>query len=210
MQLTTQGPNPKLHKMHQSPFGIISLLLEAIERESEHARAGKPARIIAKMNGLSSPGVIDALYAASQAGVSIDLIVRGICCLRPGLKGVSDNIRVRSVVGRFLEHGRIYYFENAGDPQVFMSSADWMPRNLRNRIEHCAPIEDSSIKARVVDDLNAYLSDTENAWQMQHDGQYIPVRELAQQPCLNDASKEPHTARFSAQQHLLKELTETV
>src|SRR5690606_27031846 len=118
-----------------SPFTLHDELIAKIEAEAQAARAGRPARIIAKMNALVAPTVIEALYRASQAGVDIDLLVRGACCLRPGVPGVSDRIRVRSIVGRFLEHSRVFYFENGGDPQVFASSADWMPRNLHRRIE---------------------------------------------------------------------------
>ncbi len=199
MQLTTQGPNPELQKMFQSPYGIINMLIESIEREADNARAGKAAKIIAKVNGLSSPGVIDALYAASQAGVQIDLVVRGICCLRPGVKGVSENIRVRSIVGRFLEHGRIYYFLNNDEPHVYMSSADWMPRNLRNRIEHCAPIEDPKLKDSIIKDLESYLADNSHAWLMQSDGSY-------QRSAIKLKGDEPH----SAQQALLNQFVETI
>jgi polyphosphate kinase len=172
MQLTTQGPNPDLKKMYQSPYGIVGMLVENIEREAKHAREGKPARIIAKMNGLSSPAVIDSLYAASQAGVEIQLIVRGICCLRPGIKGVSENIHVRSIIGRFLEHDRVTYFANEGNNDVYLSSADWMPRNLRNRIEHCAPVEDINLKTTIINDLESYLKDNTAAWIMHPDGTY--------------------------------------
>ncbi|NND81599.1 MAG: polyphosphate kinase 1 [Gammaproteobacteria bacterium] len=172
MQLTTQGPNPELRKLYQSPYGVGAMLLERIYHEAELARSGKPAHIIAKVNGLSSQNIIDALYEASQAGVQIDLIVRGICCLRPGLPGVSDNIRVISVVGRFLEHGRVYYFANEGQPRVYLSSADMMPRNLKNRIEQCTPIENESLKTIIINDLQLYLKDNTNAWIMQADGQY--------------------------------------
>ncbi|NNC99486.1 MAG: polyphosphate kinase 1 [Gammaproteobacteria bacterium] len=175
MQLTTQGPNPELQKMFQSPFGINNMLIDRITRETENARAGKPAAIIIKVNGLSSQNIIDALYQASQAGVQIDLVVRGICCLRPGLEGVSDNIRVRSIVGRFLEHTRVFYFANSdAEPEVFISSADLMPRNLLNRIEQCAPIEDESLKSSIIIDLECYLNDTSNAWIMLPDGTYKP------------------------------------
>lgn len=204
MQLTTQGPNPELKKLYQSPFGIINMLIEKISREAENARAGKPARIIAKVNGLSSPSIIDALYEASQSGVKIDLIVRGICCLRPGVDGVSENISVRSVIGRFLEHGRIYCFANNDEMEVFMSSADLMPRNLRNRIEHCAPIEDPHLKEIVVSDMESYLADTINAWIMQSDGSYRPARET--ESIVNQQTIEPH----SAQQLLLNQFVETV
>jgi polyphosphate kinase len=179
MQLTAQGPNPHLKKLVQSPFGINAMMVEKINREASNAVAGLAAKIILKVNGLSSPSIIDALYAASREGVQIELIVRGICCLRPGLPGISENIRVRSIVGRFLEHARVFYFENAEDAgdqdssEVFLSSADLMPRNLRNRIEQCTPIEDKNLKARITTDLNTYLSSDRGAWLMQADGHYI-------------------------------------
>jgi len=177
MQLTSQSPNPELTHLHQSPFGISRMFIEKVEREAQHALDGKPARVIAKVNGLSSPSIINALYQASQAGVKIDLIVRGICCLRPGLEGISENIRVRSIVGRFLEHGRVFYFANQADDdskqELYLSSADLMPRNLRNRIEQCTPILDEKIKARIIKELEMYMSDNSNAWLMQSDGQYV-------------------------------------
>ena len=173
MQLTAQGPNRELELMYQSPYGISSMIIDKINREAENARQNLPARIIAKLNGFSSTSIINALYEASQAGVKIDLIVRGICCLRPGLEGVSENITVRSIVGRFLEHGRVFYFENDIEPEVFISSADWMPRNLKNRIEQCVPIIDEKIKLNIINDLYSYLKDNTNAWLMQSDGQYI-------------------------------------
>ena len=147
------------------------------------------------MNGLVEPPVIEALYRASQAGVSIDLIVRGICCLRPGVPGVSENIRVRSIVGRFLEHSRLFYFENDGDPLVFGSSADWMPRNLHRRIEACFPIEDPILKRQVIEQgLMIYLRDNRQAWELGPDGEYRNVEDKA----------EP----FSAQSELLEMLAE--
>jgi len=174
MQLTTQGPNPHLKRLFQSPYGISDMFLEKVSREAENARKGKPARVIAKVNGLSSPVIIRALYEASQAGVKIDLIVRGICCLRPGLEGLSENIEVRSIVGRFLEHARVFYFENTDeDSELFLSSADLMPRNLRNRIEQCTPIIDDALKTSIFNNLNRYLNDNSNAWLMQADGQYV-------------------------------------
>lgn len=174
MQLTTQGPNPELYKLFQSPYGISDMFVEKVAREAENARNGRPARIIAKVNGLSSPGIINALYEASQAGVKIDLIVRGICCLRPGVGGLSDNIQVRSIVGRFLEHARVFYFENnEAESELFLSSADLMPRNLRNRIEQCTPIQDVALKGKISENLHKYLRDNTNAWLMQPDGQYV-------------------------------------
>ena len=179
MQLTSQGPNPELTRLFQSPYGISDMFVEKVKREIEHAAQGKQARVVAKVNGLSSPAIINNLYLASQAGVKIELIVRGICCLRPGVEGLSENITVRSVVGRFLEHARVFYFENGDDDsELFLSSADLMPRNLRNRIEQCTPILDETIKAELIDDLETYLSDQRNSWSMQADGSYVRVLEL--------------------------------
>src|SRR3954452_8448263 len=135
-------------------------LIAMIERERDNALAGKPARVVAKLNALVDSEIIEKLYEASLAGVKIDLIVRGICCLRPGVPGLSENIRVVSIVGRFLEHSRIYYFENAGDAVVYLSSADWMPRNLVRRVEVAFPIEDPALKKEIVNEvLPAFLRD---------------------------------------------------
>jgi len=187
LQLTTQGPNPSLKKLHQSPYGISNMFVDRVEREAQHARAGKPAKIIAKVNGLSSPAIINALYTASQAGVEIKLIVRGICCLRPGLDGISENIEVRSIVGRFLEHARVFYFLNADEEdELFISSADLMPRNLRNRIEQCVPIEDAKLKQTVLNQLQLYLDDNTNAWIQEANGQYLrPIRPQSEEEQLN-------------------------
>jgi polyphosphate kinase len=172
LQLTSLGRGNKLNKMLQSPFTLHTGMLDRIERESENARAGKPARIIAKMNGVVEPNIIRALYVASQSGVKIDLIVRGVCCLRPGIPGVSENIRVRSIIGRFLEHTRIYYFLNDGKAELFCSSADWMERNLHHRVESCFPIEDKKIRERMIKELDYYLQDNLQAWELQSDGSY--------------------------------------
>ena len=173
LQLTSLGRNSKLTKLLQSPFTLQSGMIERIEREAENARQGKPGRIIAKMNAIVEDNVIRALYAASQAGVEIDLIIRGICCLRPGVPGVSDNIRVRSIIGRFLEHTRVFYFYNDCDDELFGSSADWMVRNLHRRVETCFPIENRKLKERVVRELNYYLDDNIQAWDLQSDSSYI-------------------------------------
>jgi polyphosphate kinase len=155
-------------------------VLDLIGREARHARAGRPARIIARMNALNEPPVVRALYAASQAGVSIDLIVRGACTLRPGIPGVSDNIRVRSIVGRFLEHSRVYWFGNDGKPDLFCASADWLERNLLRRVEVCFPILDPALAARARDEaLDNYLADNLNAWELQADGSYRKLRPAA-------------------------------
>ena len=176
-QLSGLAPSLKLECLLQSPFTLHAGVLSRIEREAAHARAGRPARIIAKMNALNEPQVIRALYRASQAGVQIDLIVRGACTLRPGVPGVSDNITVRSIVGRFLEHHRVYWFANGDAPDLFCSSADWLERNLLRRIETGFPILDPRAAARVYDEaLENYLADTANAWTLGPDGEYHRVQ----------------------------------
>jgi polyphosphate kinase len=175
-QLSGLAPAIKLKRLLQSPFTLHAGVLQRIDREAKHARAGKPARIIAKMNALNEPQVIRALYAASQAGVRIDLIVRGACTLRPGVPGVSENIRVRSIVGRFLEHHRVYWFANDGAPDLFCSSADWLERNLLRRIETGFPILDPDHAERVrAEALDNYLADNCNAWELTSDGEYTRV-----------------------------------
>ena len=172
-QISGLGPAITLKRLLQSPFTLHKRVLELIERESAHARAGKPARIIAKLNALNEAGVVDALYAASRAGVEIDLIVRGACTLRPGVKGLSENIRVRSIIGRFLEHSRVYWFANAGAAEIYCASADWMERNLLRRIEVGFPILDAELAQRVYDETLAnYLADNTQAWILHGDGRY--------------------------------------
>jgi len=172
-QLTSLGKAGKLRQLWQSPFTLHSQILAAIRNEIRIAQSGKQARIIAKMNALLEPETISALYEASQAGVKIDLIVRGVCALRPGVPGLSDNIRVRSVVGRFLEHSRIFFFRNELNNDVFLASADWMDRNFFRRIEVCFPILDKKLKKRVIEEgLKAYLQDNCQAWEMDGDGGY--------------------------------------
>ncbi len=172
-QITGLGKAGKLKRLWQSPFTLHSEVIAAIEREAAFAAAGKPAAIIAKMNALLEPRVIAALYAASQAGVKIDLIVRGVCALKPGIKGLSENIRVRSIVGRFLEHTRIFHFKNGGDERVYLSSADWMDRNFFRRIETGFPVLNPKLKKRVIaEGLKPYLRDNMQAWEMQPDGSY--------------------------------------
>lgn len=172
-QLSGLGQVSKLNHLLQSPFTLHQGLLAKIEREIKHARAGRPARIIAKMNALSEQSVIQALYRASQAGVEIDLIVRGLCVLRPGVPGVSERIRVRSIIGRFLEHHRVYYFQNDGEPELYCSSADWMDRNLLRRVEAAFPILDFDLFKRVFDEgLENYLIDNLQAWLLRADGSY--------------------------------------
>jgi polyphosphate kinase len=147
--------------------------LDMIRREIAHSREGRPARILAKMNALVDPEIIVALYEASRAGVPVDLIVRGICCLRPGLSGVSESIRVLSIVGRFLEHSRAYYFLNGGAEEVYIGSADWMPRNLDRRIEAVAPIHDPVHRHLVRDLLQLMWRDNRQAWELGADGTYL-------------------------------------
>ncbi|MEO8768088.1 MAG: RNA degradosome polyphosphate kinase, partial [Nitrosospira sp.] len=145
----------------------------AIDNEVQNAKAGKPTRIIAKMNALLEPEIIRALYVASGAGVKIDLIIRGVCALRPGIAGLSENIRVRSIIGRFLEHTRIFYFRSGGTHAMYLSSADWMDRNFFRRIEICFPILEAKLKKRVlVEGLNVYLKDNRQAWEMDSGGNY--------------------------------------
>jgi polyphosphate kinase len=173
LQLTSPGAPPRPAKLLTAPLNLHEQILARIAREADHARAGLPSRIVAKMNSLVEPEVIRELYAASAAGVEIDLIVRGICCLRPGLEGVSERIRVRSIVGRFVEHGRVFYFHNAGQPELLCSSGDWMERNFFSRVEVCFPLEDEGLRRRLVDDLEVDLWDNCQAWLMQPDGGYV-------------------------------------
>jgi len=174
--LTSLSRPAKMERMLVAPFDMLPRLVALIRREAEHAKAGRPARIVAKMNALADETVIEALYEASCAGVSVDLVVRGICVLRPGLPGVSERIRVISVVGRFLEHSRIYAFENGGSPEVYVGSADWMPRNLRHRVEVLFPIEDPALRDRLRNEvLAAYLADRVKARRILPDGSHERV-----------------------------------
>jgi polyphosphate kinase len=175
-QLSGLAPAIKLRKLLQSPFTLHKGLLKKIGHEAKLAREGKRGHIIAKMNALNEPSVIRALYEASQAGVKVELIVRGACCLRPGVPGVSDNITVRSLVGRFLEHSRVYWFGNDGKPEIYCSSADWMERNLMRRVETCFPILDPKLAERVYEEeLANYLADNLQAWTLLEDGSYQQV-----------------------------------
>ena len=196
LQLTSLTRTPKLRKLLQSPFTLHEALMHRIAREAEHARAGRSGRIIAKMNALIEPRIIEALYQASNAGVEIDLIVRGVCALTPGVPGVSERIRVRSVMGRFLEHSRVYYFRNDGADELFCASADWMERNFFRRIEVAFPVDRPKLKERILRDLETWLADNTNAWMLLPDGTY--------------ARGEPGTELpFSAQQALLDRHAET-
>jgi polyphosphate kinase len=176
-----------------APVDMARTCIALNDREARNARCGKPARVIVKMNALVDPAVIQALYRASRRGVEIDLIVRGQCTLVPGLRGVSSRIRVRSVVGRFLEHSRIFYFENGGQPEVYLGSADWMPRNLYERVEVLFPLKDAVIRERVCTEiLGAYLSDTCKARLLGSHGGYSRVR------------AGPKGLAVNAQDHLLR------
>jgi polyphosphate kinase len=195
-QLMALGHAGKLQKLLQSPFTLHHSMLERIRREAVNARAGRPARIMAKMNALIEPQTIQALYAASDAGVQVELVVRGVCALRPGIAGVSERIRVRSIVGRFLEHARVFYFENGGEPEVFLSSADWMDRNFFHRVEVCFPVEDRRARERIVEEsFEVPLADNAQAWELAGDGTYQRVA----------AGEGP---RLAAQERLLAELAD--
>lgn len=170
------------NKLSLAPLWLRGKFLSLIEREKEHAKNGRPARIIAKMNSLCDPGIIEALYDASEAGVEIDLIVRGICCLRAGIKGLSEHIRVRSIVGTFLEHSRIFYFENNGNAEYYMGSADWMPRNLDKRVEILFPVEDPILQEEIYHILHMQLSDTKKAHLLMPDGYYVKVDQRGKTP----------------------------
>jgi len=197
LHITSLAKAKKLRRLSLAPFTMHARLLDAIRREARHAREGKPARIVAKMNALLEEGVIRALYAASQAGVKIELIVRGACALRPGLKGLSENIRVRSIVGHFLEHSRIWYFQNEGRESVWLTSADWMGRNLFRRIEVAFPVLDPVLKTRIIKEgLDPYLADNQNAWVLSADGEYHRV------------AVKGRARPFSAQQSLLDRMAE--
>jgi polyphosphate kinase len=195
----------EFRKLDAAPIGLREKLLEMIESETQRRRQGQRARITAKMNSLVDTRIIDALYAASQAGVKIQLNVRGICCLRPGVSGLSENISVISIVDRFLEHARIFYFHHGGDERVFISSADWMPRNLDRRVELLVPVENRDARTRLLQILDAYFADTVKARILQGDGSYeqpnprgrkkaVRSQELLyQQAC--DAVRDAHQQR---------------
>jgi len=194
MQLTSLGKVSKLHKLLQAPFTLHAAIIKKIENEINNAKKGRPARIIAKMNALIEPGIIQMLFKASAAGVKIDLIVRGVCSLRPDIPGVSENIQVRSVVGRFLEHSRVFYFQNNEEPEVYCSSADWMERNMFHRVEICFPIQTKRISSMIVKQLEYLLKDNKQSWILQSDGSYQRFENdepefIAQEQLLEDLAK---------------------
>ncbi|HUC27971.1 MAG TPA: polyphosphate kinase 1 [Candidatus Acidoferrum sp.] len=200
--LTAYAENPTYEPLLVAPLDLAEKTIALIDREAEHARQGREARIIAKMNALLDKNVVQALYRASQAGVQIDLIVRGICSLRPGVRGVSDNIHVRSIVGRFLEHSRIYYFANGGEEEIYIGSADWMPRNLYERVEVLVPLQDEMLRQRVHHEiLDAYLADNRKSRILVKDSTYI----RAWQPLHGKRNRRPPKgdAAFSAQDFLI-------
>jgi polyphosphate kinase len=177
LQLTSLTQTPRLTRLLQSPFGLHEAVVQKIDREAQHASQGRKARIIAKMNSLVDPQVIEALYRASRAGVQVDLIIRGLCSLRPGIPGVSENIRVRSIVGRFLEHSRVFYFlcddgSKDDSSELFLASADWMERNFFRRVEVAFPVREQTHRFRILRDLNFYLTDNSQAWSLGRDGSY--------------------------------------
>ncbi|MGY6631708.1 MAG: polyphosphate kinase 1 [Wenzhouxiangella sp.] len=185
-QLSGLGRVQALHELVQSPFGLHDFLLARIEREADNARAGKPAAISAKMNSLTEPSIIQALYRASRAGVVIRLVIRGICCLRPGVEGLSDNIRVRSILGRFLEHSRVYHFANDGNAETWAASADWMERNLFQRVETCFPIKAPEAAARVVNEsIDLAFEDNIQAWELDGNGHYHLIRPVGDETPLS-------------------------
>ena len=195
--LTAYAEHPSYAPLMVSPLNLAEHSLDLIAREAEHARLGRPARIIAKMNALLDKNIIAALYRASQAGVEIDLIVRGMCALRPGVRGISDRIRVRSIVGRFLEHSRIFYFANGGQEAIYVSSADWMPRNLYERVEVMFPVKDERLADRLRHEiLDAYLADTLKARVLARDGSYLRAWRQA-------GKRRPPVPGFNAQEFLV-------
>ncbi|AHL74013.1 polyphosphate kinase [Stutzerimonas stutzeri] len=172
-QLIGMGKTMRMKKLLHAPFTLKKALLDMIAQETQQASEGKPAHIILKINSLTDAKMIRALYKASQTGVRIDLIVRGMCCLRPGVVGVSHNIQVRSIIGRFLEHSRVFYFLNGGDEKLYLSSADWMERNLDRRVETCFPVEGKKLITRVKKELEGFLTDNTQSWVLQSDGGYL-------------------------------------
>jgi polyphosphate kinase len=202
--LTGLAGYPGMKKLLVAPFDLSKRLIGLIEREREHALAGKSGRLVAKLNSLVDQEIIEKLYEASCAGVKIDLIVRGICCLRPKVPGLSENIRVISIVGRFLEHSRIYFFENAGNPEVYLASADWMPRNFLRRVEIAFPIEDPSLRDEIINEvLPRFLNDHVKARELQPDGTYLRLKpqegELPSQAQLHFRERSRRQARTLAE-----------
>ena len=201
--LTGYSQRRRWRKLVVAPADLLARVTELIQRERANAAAGRPARIIVKMNALVEPSVVDALYQAAQAGVQIDLVIRGICCLRAGLPGVSENVRVTSIVDKFLEHSRVFYFENDGKPEVFLTSADWMPRNFFRRIEVMFPIDDPRLRARIVEEvLPTVLADSVKARRQRPDGTYVRATPPADKPPVRSQIALQTLARESARDPL--------
>ncbi|OYY73440.1 MAG: polyphosphate kinase 1 [Gammaproteobacteria bacterium 28-57-27] len=197
VQLTGLSRGIRLKKLLQSPFTLREGMIERIQREAEHARAGKPALIRAKMNSLIDSSIIHALYAASQAGVKVELVIRGICSLRPGVPGLSENIKVRSLMGRFLEHARVFSFLNDGQTELYISSADWMPRNLYSRVETCVPIEEKALRTRINEEVfDLAFADNVGSWELQTSGEYVRVR-----PSEGEALCSAHAILLARMEH---------
>jgi polyphosphate kinase len=215
--LTGYSAPPKWNKLIVAPLGLHESVLALIAREAEHVRAGRPARIVAKMNSLVDADVIEALYRASQAGVPITLLVRGICCLRPGVPRVSETIEVRALIDRFLEHGRAFAFANGGKDELYIGSADWMPRNFHRRVEAMLPVEDPSIRVRLVDILDLQIADNAKSWVLKADGKYERVQPKAGAPSVRcqakfiemtrDRVKAAEASATSSRFHLLPQRT---
>lgn len=213
-QLTGRGAASHLKKVVQSPFNLHSFLLQKIAIETRNAKAGKPARVVARMNSLVDASIIDALYKASKAGVKVELVVRGICTLMPGIKGLSTNIRVVSVLGRFLEHSRVFYFAADGEPEMYMSSADWMPRNLYSRVEIAVPIAKRLMPRIKKECLDYYLQDNCFCWELGSDGTYKRLGKRIDKQAGKSADKKTGKSKdknkqelFSAQQALIDDLS---
>jgi len=196
---------------HQTiaPYGFRNKFEEMIRRETQNAKQGKKAKIIAKMNSLLDKSITTELYAASQAGVEIELIVRGICCLKPGIKGLSENIKVRSIVGRYLEHSRIYYFYNDGKEEIYISSGDWMYRNLNKRVETMGIVEDSDIQQEIKEILDLYLKDNVKAKILQSDGSY-KLNNIKENEKRVNAQEELVQFTHNKNKNLEKEFSQTI
>jgi polyphosphate kinase len=211
--LTGYSAPPRWNKLIIAPLGLHEAMLGLIAREADHARAGRKSGIVAKMNALVDADAIEALYRASQAGVPITLLVRGICCLRPGVPGVSETIQVRALIDRFLEHSRCFYFVNDGKNEVYIGSADWMPRNFHRRVESVIPIDDPVLRERLIDILNLQISDNVKAWVLKSDGKYERVEPKPGEPPMRcqakfieltrDRVKSSEAAATSGRFHLL-------
>jgi polyphosphate kinase len=198
--LTGYSAPPRWNRLVVAPLGLHESVLGLVAREAAHARAGRKAQIIAQMNALVDVDVIDALYGASQAGVEIKLAVRGICCLRPGLPGLSERVQVRALIDRFLEHERVFRFANGGQEEVYLSSADWMPRNFHRRVEVMIPVLDPAIRDRVVAVTDLMFADTVKTWELGKDGSYTRLSAPQGSPPVRAQHRAAELARERAKQ----------